>query len=116
MPMTESKRGEMFAATLVAGMIGAGLALLFAPRSGSETREKIRNKSEDVKQQASVSMTNVREALEKNIQDAQDLKRRLTEAMHSGKSHVTDDTYDEVGDIPRRAQQSSVLSTWEEEV
>jgi gas vesicle protein len=114
--MTESKRGDMFAATLVAGMIGAGLALLFAPRSGRETREKIRDKSEDLKQQATVSMTNVREALEKDIQEAQDLKRRLTDALHSDKSQLADDSDTSIADMPKRAQQSSVLSTWEEEV
>ena len=36
-------RGENLAFFLVGGLIGAGIALLYAPKAGRETREDIRN-------------------------------------------------------------------------
>ncbi len=40
--------GAVVIAFLTGGIIGAGLALLFAPQSGAETRKLIRDKTEDV--------------------------------------------------------------------
>jgi gas vesicle protein len=41
--------GSMFLSFLLGGVVGAGLALLLAPQSGPETREKIRGFADDVK-------------------------------------------------------------------
>jgi gas vesicle protein len=41
--------GSMFLSFLLGGAVGAGLALLLAPQSGSETRQKIRDIADDVK-------------------------------------------------------------------
>lgn len=54
--MSEERSGFTTLVTFLTGAaIGAGLALLFAPQSGEETRKKIRNNyekiSEDVKEQ-----------------------------------------------------------------
>lgn len=53
--MCENKTGmKMFCSFLTGAAIGAGLALLFAPQSGKETRKKIKEfsdkVSEDVKE------------------------------------------------------------------
>lgn len=42
--------GKTFLAALAGAAVGAGLALLFAPASGKETREKIAHKLDDVKE------------------------------------------------------------------
>ncbi len=44
--------GGMIMAFLAGGLIGAGLALLYAPYSGRETREKISGLAGDLKSQA----------------------------------------------------------------
>ncbi len=41
-----------FLAFLVGGLIGAGITLLLAPRSGRETREKIKGTTDEVKGKA----------------------------------------------------------------
>lgn len=42
----------MLISFLVGGIVGAGLALLFAPQSGTVTRKKIMDMAEDVKDTA----------------------------------------------------------------
>ena len=115
--MTERTDNRTLLAALLAGTIGAGLALLFAPRSGRETREKMRERADDIKLQAEEGVTAVRDSLDQSIQEAQDLKRRLTQAMtNTGKKAKQE--MEELQDDRQRPTpvQSSVLSTWEEEV
>lgn len=44
--------GSVLLSFLLGGVVGAGLALLFAPQSGRETREKIRELADEVKDKA----------------------------------------------------------------
>ena len=41
--------GSVLLSFLLGGVVGAGLALLFAPQSGRETRQKIQDLTDDVK-------------------------------------------------------------------
>lgn len=41
--------GSVFLSFLLGGAVGAGLALLLAPQSGTETRRKIKDFAEDMK-------------------------------------------------------------------
>ncbi|MDH4233133.1 MAG: YtxH domain-containing protein [Nitrospirota bacterium] len=45
--------GSVLLSFLLGGVVGAGLALLFAPQSGRETRQKIREMADDVKEKTS---------------------------------------------------------------
>lgn len=105
-------------APLIAGMVGAGLALLLAPRSGKETREKIRDSANNMKSQAEENLLNARDSLEQSIQHALDLKQRLTTALTEtgGKARRELDELKDMQNESRAPRQSSVLSTWEEEV
>ena len=44
---------EILASFLIGGIVGAGLALLFAPQSGRKTRSQIRDMAEDATDYAS---------------------------------------------------------------
>lgn len=116
--MTETKASKSLLAPVLAGLFGAGLALLLAPRSGKETREKIRTKTDDMKHQAEDSMANVRESLDQSIQEAQDLKKRISEAMRQTGRKAKQEMKELQEDQEKRPMpvESSVLSTWEEEV
>lgn len=52
--MSEERSGsnEIFLAFLVGGLIGAGLALLYAPAKGSDTRKKIGEMAQDMKKKS----------------------------------------------------------------
>jgi gas vesicle protein len=45
--------GTILLSFLIGGIVGAGLAFLFAPQSGKRTRAKLADMAEDVKDQAS---------------------------------------------------------------
>lgn len=116
--MTESKGNKMLLAPILAGLMGAGLAMLFAPRSGKQTREKMQDRAKEVKQTTEDNLTSVRKSLDQSIQEAHDLKNRIAEAWRQT-GHKAKDELEEIKDeqaMRRSPAQSSVLSTWEEEV
>ncbi len=72
-------KGTSYLAFLLVGVgIGAGLALLFAPQSGKETRKYLVRRAEDGKEY----MTSVGKEIRKQAEDAvgkgKDLAARLT--------------------------------------
>jgi len=76
-----------FAATLgtclVAGTVGAGVALLFAPYSGQRTRRLIRRKAEQLIQEASDDVAEKTEDLYLwGKQAAEDTARRLRRKLN----------------------------------
>ncbi|MBN2385409.1 MAG: YtxH domain-containing protein [Anaerolineales bacterium] len=56
---------------LAGGLIGAAVALLYAPRSGSETRQKLAEDGQKLKDSAIESIKGVRDSAEATIKDAQ---------------------------------------------
>lgn len=64
-----SKTG--FYAFLWGGMIGAIIGLLYAPKSGEETRQFIKDESEEMMNKAVVSAREVQNTARSTIQDAQ---------------------------------------------
>lgn len=65
-------------AALGGAVIGAGLALLFAPASGKETREKIAKKAEEAKDAVAESIKSI--------------GSKATEAFEKGKEAVKNQT------------------------
>ncbi len=53
--------GSVFLAFLLGGAVGAGVALLLAPQSGVETRRKIREFTDDVKERTTEYAEQARE-------------------------------------------------------
>lgn len=105
MPNTSAKFNG--AAMFVAGsLIGAGLALLFAPQSGRKTRsdirhmaEKARNKAESAKIEFRHALDNLVEDISERIQEELDRGKEWTEekvagvqrALESGRKQIRED-------------------------
>lgn len=53
--------GSILVSFLLGGLVGAGFALLLAPQSGRETRQKIKDLSDDVKEKAKGYVGDVKE-------------------------------------------------------
>ena len=79
----------VFTGVLLGGLTGAITALLFAPRSGKETREQIQTKVTDVRDRAGVKLDSTVEQVRTRAQDikagvgskAKELKQRGEEVL-----------------------------------
>ncbi len=80
--------GMMFA-FLVGGLIGAGLALLYAPASGEETRRRLREqaaqKGDEFKQRYETAVDTVEEGVGKIKEIIEDRKNEVASAYQAGK-------------------------------
>jgi gas vesicle protein len=80
----------MKAASFVAGFgIGAAVALLFAPRSGNETREAILEKAEEGRQYAERRAQELHDRAQELRDQATDAVERGTEVFNRQKKAVT---------------------------
>jgi gas vesicle protein len=77
----------VFLAFAAGAAVGAGIALLYAPKSGKETRELLSRKTRDLKEAAGNAMgrakQRAREALEEGRQTARESVREFNEATQS---------------------------------
>jgi gas vesicle protein len=101
--------------SLLAGLAGAGIALLLAPRSGRETRARLQLKADDIKHQAQESYEQLRDQAKDTIHQASDIKDKIASAIKTHKNGAKDDLESTAGETPAR-RQSSVLTSWDEEV
>lgn len=101
-PYVVIERSDPGIGTFVAGLaIGAGLALLFAPKTGEETRADLKRRARRVGDQAQDFVSEVTETVEQRVHDARasvedrigaardamELRRRqVTRAVDAGRS------------------------------
>lgn len=81
--MSENNNGSAIpgicAAFAVGALVGVGLALLYAPRSGKETREMMGRKARDLKDAAG-------EVIEKGKHVVDDVKQKAREVFDAARS------------------------------
>ncbi|HCC69051.1 MAG TPA: hypothetical protein DEP99_04100 [Nitrospiraceae bacterium] len=81
--------GSIFLAFLIGGAVGAGLALLMAPQSGREIRQKIRELTEDVREKATDYAQQVKGKVESTVEKGKDYvdekKSLISTAIEAGK-------------------------------
>lgn len=70
--------GSVLVSFLLGSIVGAGIAFLIAPQAGRETREKIKEYAESVKEKAAESVQRAKSLLEEK-------KAVLTAAVEAGK-------------------------------
>lgn len=66
---------------LMAGLAGAGIALLFAPRSGQETRNHMKGRVEDLQQQAKEAALSAKTQVTASVEQAKGVKNRVKSAI-----------------------------------
>lgn len=72
--------GSMLMAFLAGGMIGAGLALLYAPGSGRETRERITGLADDIRKKSETWTGEVKHKVEDFIEEERSVLRAAYDA------------------------------------
>ncbi len=87
--MSDDNGGAKFAFFLAGLGIGAIVALLFAPKSGRQTRKYISEKAEEGKDYVTAKGKELRQQAEEVVEKGKDLlakqKDRLAEALEAGK-------------------------------
>ena len=82
--------------------VGVAVGVLFAPKSGAETREYLRSKAEEgtdyVKEQADTLKETAAEAMERSRQTIQKHKENLASAVEAGKQAYREATSPTPGD------------------
>jgi gas vesicle protein len=80
---------SIFLSFLLGGLMGAGVALLLAPKSGRETRQRIRELADEAKEKAEEyaeqTRTKVTSTIEKGKGFVQEKKSIITTAVEAGK-------------------------------
>ena len=81
--------GSVLLSFLLGGVVGAGLALLFAPQSGRETRQQIKDLTDDVKDKTTEYVKQAKEKAASIVDDGKEYydekKSILKSAVDAGK-------------------------------
>ncbi len=77
---------------LMAGLAGAGIALLFAPRSGREMRNHMKGRAEELQQQARETALNAKTQVASTVEQAKGMKDRVKTAIKEDPAIDTTDT------------------------
>ncbi len=81
--------GSVLLSFLLGGVVGAGLALLFAPQSGRETRQKIKDLTDDVRDKSAEYVNQAKEKATSLVEEGKDFyeekKSILKSAVDAGK-------------------------------
>lgn len=84
-----SGAGHVVLAFVLGGIVGAGIALLTAPRSGKETREKIREFADETKKKTSEYAEQVKDKLSSAVEHGKEFvsekKSLISSAIEAGK-------------------------------
>jgi gas vesicle protein len=79
----------VFLGFIMGAAIGGGIALLTAPRSGKETRERIRESAEEFEEKVKETAAETEQRLRKTVADTKELLQRkqdqLRHALEAGK-------------------------------
>ncbi|MEX0935566.1 MAG: YtxH domain-containing protein [Gemmatimonadota bacterium] len=101
------KEGSGIGSFLVGALLGAGVALLFAPRSGEETQQEIKDRAVRLKGAAEERMREVQTQLEERLDQARaDVMERvdsIREAVESGREAAGEARH-ELGDRIERSK------------
>ncbi len=81
--------GSVFLSFILGGLVGAGVALLMAPRSGRETRDQLAGLAEDVKEKATGYAEQAKEKLSSTLEHGKDFitekKSLISSSLEAGK-------------------------------
>jgi gas vesicle protein len=87
-----SGNGDLFKGFLLGGLIGFAAGVLFAPKSGKDTREELKGESGDL-------IGRAKEELEKIKTELGDMREKITETIDRGKGIFEQPQTDEERDF-----------------
>jgi gas vesicle protein len=118
MAEAHAHRPNLVLLSLVSGIAGAGIALLLAPRSGQETRSKLKSSAREMKEQAEDDISHLRSAATDRARKAREATERAASVIKTRKNQAVEkmhDKRDELDETIDNTKQSPALSAWEKE-
>ena len=91
MSKQENEFGTFVVGFFVGTLLGAAAGLLYAPQSGEETRDQIRQKSVDLSEQAAQKAEEARAKAEEILAEAKEKLEEATQELQTreiGRAHV----------------------------
>jgi gas vesicle protein len=102
----ERDSGGGLGSFVLGALVGAGIALLLAPKSGAETQEDLKEQARKLRSAAEERVKEAQRQLEERLEGVRDgVQTRfedVKEAVHAGRDAATDAR----GDLERRLQRS----------
>ena len=87
--------GSVLLAFIAGGIVGAGVALLTAPQTGSETREKIKDLADDARDKirsvADDAREKIQDSYERGREMVVDKKNVISNAIEAGKKAISEE-------------------------
>lgn len=108
--MKERQTSNILLVSLVSAAAGAGVALLLAPRSGKETRERLKASAADMKRQAQKAMDSARHTAREGVRRGKHLTESIAEGVRSTAKEMKAE-----GEEARDDLRSSLTKSWKEE-
>ena len=84
----DSDIGAFLTGFVIGGLVGAAVALILAPQSGTETREQIRQKGIELKEQGEEALTDARTKAEAAAADARARAEKMAAEAKSRAEHL----------------------------
>lgn len=109
--MKENRGTKMAVVALSAAAVGAGVALLTAPRSGKETRSQIKDKAARLKLKAQQTSNEMRQQMQQRAARAKEVRKRFIQSFKDTKAELADEAAANKEHI-----KSSMMNRWHEEV
>lgn len=75
--------GAVFLAFIMGAAIGGGIALLTAPRSGQETRDKVRDMADDVRRRVNELVEEAEEKIKETIDEGREVLNEKADLVRS---------------------------------
>ncbi len=111
--MADGRGPGFFAGVLTGGIIGAALALVFAPRPGEETREILLEKSAELRNKAqelsALAKEGADELLERGKSVVEEQRAKVEEAIQAGKEAADQVTTEMLSQL-EKAQREGEMS------
>ncbi|MSR35263.1 MAG: YtxH domain-containing protein [Gemmatimonadetes bacterium] len=98
--------GSSIGSFVLGALVGAGVALLFAPQSGEETQEQIRRRARKLRAQADDRLRTVQEKLESRIESARSNVQNRVDSVRGAVESGRQAARDARADLEKRLEET----------
>ncbi len=111
----QASKANTFGAMLVGAAAGAALGVLFAPKSGRETRRQLKDEAHDMKLRAKDKLESATSKASAGLEKAKEAKANFSEAV-SEAARKTRRKADEAETTAKPEVRSTLAKDWDKEV